>query len=331
MPDGPRNQLVPARGTRRRAAGGGRRDRGDSGQPAVRQGLLTRAPRRCRPSARRPSRSATRSAGPAGGAPVVLLHGFPDDAAPTTGRAAARRRAAAACSCPICAATARRASSTARRRALAQQAALGQDLLDFLDALGIERAALAGYDWGGRAACIAAILAPERVRAPGDHRRLQRAEHAGPAAPGRGRAGARATGTSGTSTPSAGAPGLEQNRRDICRLLWREWSPTWRFDDATFERTAPSFDNPDFVAVVIHSYRHRHGNAPGDPRFDAGRAPARRAAADRRADHDPARGATTAWISRGAARSTWRCSRPAPSGAWCRTPATSSPASSPAR
>jgi pimeloyl-ACP methyl ester carboxylesterase len=62
--------------------------------------------------------------------------------------------------------------------------------------------------------------------------------------------------------------GLEQHRRDICRLLWEEWSPTWHFDDATFDRTAPSFDNPDFVPVVIHSYRHRHGNAPSDPRFD---------------------------------------------------------------
>jgi pimeloyl-ACP methyl ester carboxylesterase len=65
-----------------------------------------------------------------------------------------------------------------------------------------------------------------------------------------------------------GRVGLEQHRRDICRLLWEEWSPTWHFDDATFDRTAPSFDNPDFVPVVIHSYRHRHGNAPGDPRFD---------------------------------------------------------------
>src|SRR5207302_10714294 len=66
-----------------------------------------------------------------------------------------------------------------------------------------------------------------------------------------------------------GRVGLAQHRRDICRLLWQEWSPTWRFDDATFDRTAPSFDNPDFVSVVIHSYRHRHGNAPGDGRLDA--------------------------------------------------------------
>jgi pimeloyl-ACP methyl ester carboxylesterase len=66
-----------------------------------------------------------------------------------------------------------------------------------------------------------------------------------------------------------GEVGLQQNRHGICRLLWEEWSPTWKFDDATYDRTAPSFDNPDFVPIVIHSYRHRHGNAPGDPRFDA--------------------------------------------------------------
>jgi hypothetical protein len=65
-----------------------------------------------------------------------------------------------------------------------------------------------------------------------------------------------------------GRAGLERNRRDLCRLLWRQWSPTWRFDDATFERTAGSFDNPDFVAVVIQSYRHRFGLAPGDPALE---------------------------------------------------------------
>jgi len=64
-----------------------------------------------------------------------------------------------------------------------------------------------------------------------------------------------------------GRAGLAANRRELCRLLWQEWSPTWRFDDAVYDATAASFDNPDFVDVVIHSYRHRHGNAPGDPRF----------------------------------------------------------------
>jgi pimeloyl-ACP methyl ester carboxylesterase len=67
-----------------------------------------------------------------------------------------------------------------------------------------------------------------------------------------------------------GRRGLEKNRKNIARLLWRMWSPNWAFDDATFDRTAGAFDNPDFVAVVIHSYRHRYGLAPsaGDPRYD---------------------------------------------------------------
>ena len=66
-----------------------------------------------------------------------------------------------------------------------------------------------------------------------------------------------------------GRRGLTKDRRAIARLLWRTWSPTWAFDEATFERTASAFDNPDFVEVVIHSYRHRYGLAPGDPRYAA--------------------------------------------------------------
>ena len=66
-----------------------------------------------------------------------------------------------------------------------------------------------------------------------------------------------------------GRAGLAAKRRDLCRLLWQLWSPNWRFDDATFERTAASFDNPDFVDVVIHSYRHRFGWVSGDPGLEA--------------------------------------------------------------
>jgi len=106
-----------------------------------------------------------------------------------------------------------------------------------------------------------------RTRA-GHHRRLQRAEHAGAAAAGA-VAQERAYWYQWYFNTERGRAGLEKNRREICRSLWQDWSPTWKFDDASFERTAPSFDNPDFVPVVIHSYRHRHGNAPGDPRLDA--------------------------------------------------------------
>ena len=213
-------------------------------------------------------------------------------------------RPATACSCPTCAATGRRASSTPQTPRMAQQAAIGQDLLDFMDALGAaSAAALAGYDWGGRAACIAAILAPERVRAlvtiggynvqntagaaRGRPPRCERArvlvpvvlQHRARARWASSRTGARSAGCCGRNGRRAGA------------------STT-----PTFERTAPSFDNPDFVPVVIHSYRHRHGNAPGDPRFDAIERRLADAPADHRADDRSCTAATTACPARPARR-----------------------------
>jgi pimeloyl-ACP methyl ester carboxylesterase len=145
-----------------------------------------------------------------------------------------------------------------------QQAALGLDLLQLMDALAIPSALLAGYDWGGRAACIVAALWPERARGlvtatgynvqniaasvrPADPEQELRFWYQYYFHTERGRAG------------------LTANRRPLCKLIWRLWSPTWRFDEATFERSAISFDNPDFVDVVIQSYRHRYGYAAGDP------------------------------------------------------------------
>jgi pimeloyl-ACP methyl ester carboxylesterase len=148
-----------------------------------------------------------------------------------------------------------------------QQAALGQDLVDLMDAVGIEHAVVAGYDWGGRAACIAAALFPERVTAlvSVDGYNIQNiAESQQPASP----------------TDEAtywyqyyfqmerGRRGLEANRDDLCELLWRTWSPTWTGAEAAFPFSRPSLHNPDFVDVVIHSYRHRYGAAAGDPRYD---------------------------------------------------------------
>lgn len=149
-----------------------------------------------------------------------------------------------------------------------QQAALGADLRDFMDALSIPSAVLVGYDWGGRAACVAAALWPARVAAlvaitgygiqnipaanqPGSAEQEYRYWYQWYFHTDRGRAG------------------LAMNRAEIARLLWRLWSPNWAFDDATFEATASSFDNPDFVDVTIQSYRHRYGNAPGDPTYNA--------------------------------------------------------------
>ena len=206
--------------------------------------------------------------GPAAGFPVVLLHGFPDDVRAFDGMAPGLVSAGYRVLVPYLRGYGPTRFLDAAAPRMAQQAAIGQDLLDFMDALGVRSAALAGYDWGGRAACIAAILAPERVRALvtiGGYNVQNALAPPRPASP----AQERAYWYQWYFNTERGRAGLERNRRELCRLLWQEWSPTWQFDDATFDRTASSFDNPDFVPVVIHSYRHRYGNAPGDQRFDA--------------------------------------------------------------
>lgn len=213
-------------------------------------------------------RIAYQAFGPNEGWPVVLSHGFPydvhayDEVAPLLAEAGAR----------VVMPYLRgfgptRFLSDATMRS-GQQAALGNDVIDLLDALGIKRAFLAGYDWGGLASCVASALWPERVSglvsyAGYDIIDVERLRH-------------------------AYSPDLEQvlwyqhlfqsergreclalNRRKLCRILWQQWSPNWTFDDATFERTAASFDNSDFVAVVIHSYRFDFGLADGDPALAA--------------------------------------------------------------
>jgi pimeloyl-ACP methyl ester carboxylesterase len=144
-----------------------------------------------------------------------------------------------------------------------QQAALGSDLIGLLDALGIERAILAGYDWGGLASCVAAALWPERVAglvslASYDVIDVERMRH--PFSP----ALESVMWYQHLFQTERGREGLATHRRALCRLLWQQWSPNWKFDDATFERTAHSFDNPDFV----DSYRFDFGLAAGDPTYD---------------------------------------------------------------
>jgi pimeloyl-ACP methyl ester carboxylesterase len=149
-----------------------------------------------------------------------------------------------------------------------QQAALGNDLRELMDALAIERAVLAGYDWGGRAACIVAALWPERVRGlvTGNGYNLQNIPGSvKPLDP----ASEHRLWYQYYFHTERGRTGLEQNRRALARYIWSIWSPNWNFDDATFDHSAISFDNPDFVAVTIQSYRHRFGYAPGDPSLEA--------------------------------------------------------------
>ena len=205
--------------------------------------------------------------GPATGAPTILLHGWPSDVRDWGGVAPALAAEGRRVLVPWLrgfGATRFLSASTPRS---GQQGALASDLRDFMDGLGVRRASLVGYDWGGRAACIVAALWPERVR---DLVSITGYNiHHVPAAnrPGDAAFEHRLWYQWYFHTPR-GRAGLEQNRRDIARLLWRLWSPNWRFDDATFDGTAASFDNPDFVDVTIQSYRVRYGNAPVDPAFD---------------------------------------------------------------
>ncbi len=145
-----------------------------------------------------------------------------------------------------------------------EQASLGSDLKELLDALEISQAVLAGYDWGGRASCIVAALWPERVTAlvsanSYNIQNIARSQEPAPAAE------EASYWYQYYFHSERGRRGLQSNRREIARLLWKMWSPNWEFSDADFEKSAAAFDNPDFVDVVIHSYRHRFGLVDGDP------------------------------------------------------------------
>jgi len=206
--------------------------------------------------------------GPEDGLPVVLSHGFPfdvhayDEVAPALASHGAR-----VITLYLRGFGPTRFLSADTMRS-GQQAALGSDLLALLDALQLKTAILAGFDWGGLASCVVSALWPERVAglvslASYDVIDIARQQEAGP--------------------PSLecvmwyqhlfqterGRDCLAKHRAELCRLLWTQWSPDWRFSDATFAQTASSYENPDFVDIVIHAYRHDFGLAAGDPALQA--------------------------------------------------------------
>ena len=202
--------------------------------------------------------------GPADGPVVVLSHGFPDDVRTWDGVVPGLVAAGCWVLVPYLRGYgATRFLDPATPRS-GQQAALGKDLLDFLDALDVARAGLAGYDWGGRASCIVAALWPERVRClvSGSGYNIQNLAAA--AQPGPAMDEFRYWYQWYFQT-ERGRRGLIENRRELGRLMWRLWSPNYRFSEADFAATAASWDNPDYVEVVIQSYRHRHLAAAGDP------------------------------------------------------------------
>jgi pimeloyl-ACP methyl ester carboxylesterase len=204
--------------------------------------------------------------GPAHGPAVVLLHGFPYDIHSFVDVAPEL----AANGCRVIVPYLRGYGPTrfldAKTSRSGQQAAIGVDLIALIDALKIQRAVFAGYDWGGRAACIGAALWPDRCAglvSVNGYLIQDIARAMTPAKPAR----EIAYWYQYYFQIERGRAGLAANRREIAQILWRQWSPNWQFDEATFERTAMAFDNPDYVDVVIHSYRHRYGLAEGEARY----------------------------------------------------------------
>lgn len=204
--------------------------------------------------------------GPSTGFPVFLLHGFPDDAHAYDGVAPELAKAGyRALAIYLRGYGPTRFLDPAAPR-MAQQAAIAQDVVDLADALSLPRFAVCGYDWGGRASCITAALHPGRVRAAvlcGGYSIQNTIAPGPPASP----TAVRNSWYQWYFNTESGRAGLTRNRAALCKFMWHEWSPTWTFTDAMFDQTAASFENPDFVDCVLHSYRHRNFNAPSEPRF----------------------------------------------------------------
>lgn len=206
--------------------------------------------------------------GPCDGWPVILSHGFPydvhafDEVAPILARAGAR------VILPYTRGFGPTHFVSAAAMRNGQQAARGLDIIQLAEALHLDRPILAGFDWGGNASCVAAALWPARIGglvsyAGYDVIDVSAQRHAvSPALE-------RVCWYQHLFQTERGRECLAKNRRDLCRLLWEEWSPAWNFNQATFDRSALSFDNPDFVDVVIHTYRWTFGLEAGDPALQA--------------------------------------------------------------
>lgn len=211
---------------------------------------------------------AVERSGVRGGWQVVLLHGFPYDPRCYDRVAEILSEAGADVVVPYLRGYGATRFADAATLRSGEQAALGHDLLALIEALGLDAPIVAGYDWGGRAACVVSALWPERVAglvsAIGYNIQHISAETA-PKPP----AVERTLWYQYYLHGDRGKAGLREYRAEYARQLWQEWSPTWTFDDGDFEATRPAFDNPDFVDVVVHSYRHRFGLVDGDPAYRA--------------------------------------------------------------
>jgi pimeloyl-ACP methyl ester carboxylesterase len=205
--------------------------------------------------------------GPADGPTVILLHGWPYDIHGYVDVASLLADAGYRVLVPYLRGygTTRFLSDATFRNG--QQAALGVDLVDFMDALGIEKAILGGYDWGARTANVVAALWPERCKAMVSVSGYLIGSQAANKAPLPPQAELQWWYQFYFST-DRGRAGYAKNTDDFAKLIWRLASPKWNFDDATFARSAAAFRNPDHVDIVIHNYRWRLGLADGERRYD---------------------------------------------------------------
>ncbi len=206
--------------------------------------------------------------GPADGPPVLLLHGWPYDIHSYVDVAPILAKAGYRVIVPYLRGYGSTRFLSAETPRNGQPAALAIDTIAFMDALGIEKAVIAGYDWGGRNANIIAALWPERVKAMVSVSGYLIGSQELNKAPLPPRAELQWWYQYYFAT-ERGAAGYAQYTHDFARLIWELASPQWKFDDATFARSAAAFDNPDHVAISIHNYRWRLGLAQGEPQFDA--------------------------------------------------------------
>ena len=205
--------------------------------------------------------------GPIDGVPVILLHGFPYDIHSYLEVVPVLSNARCRVIVPYLRGYGKTSFLAKKTLRSGQQAALGYDLLNLMNSIKIDKAILAGYDWGGRAACVVAALYPERclglISCNGYN--IQDIKN-----------------SSKPSNPNTeqklwyqyffhserGRLGLINRRHDFIKYLWQTWSPSWNFNDEIYGLSKNSFDNSDFVDVVVHSYKHRFGIVAGDPKFD---------------------------------------------------------------
>jgi len=206
-------------------------------------------------------------AGPADGPAVILLHGWPYDIYSYVDVAPALAEAGYRVIVPYLRGYGTTRFLLAETPRNGQPSALAADVIDLMDALKIEKATVGGFDWGGRSADIVAALWPERCKALVSVSGYL--------------IGSQASGKN-PLPPKAelqwwyqyyfaterGRAGYDKYRRDFAKLIWQLASPKWNFDDATFDRSAVAFDNPDHVDIVVHNYRWRLGLAAGGPKFD---------------------------------------------------------------